>query len=168
MHLPQGTGEKFTAEIAAIPPDKWISWHRHRVEPGETLASIAKKYRVTAAAIADANNIERTTALEPGTKLTIPATQPTTETKRLLVSYRVRRGDTLAGIADRFNVDSEDVRRWNRLRSNRVSRGMVLRMYTVGVAPETDGRRTRPRAKRKTVAHAPAKAGSTGATAKSP
>ena len=168
LHLPQGTGEKFTSQIAAIPPDKWISWRRHRVEPGETLASVAKKYRVAAAAIADANNIERTATLEPGTKLTIPATQLTTETKRLLVSYRVRRGDTLLGIADRFNVDSEDVRRWNRLRSNRVSRGMVLRIYTVGVAPETVRRPTRSRAKRKTVAHASAKAGGTAATGNSP
>src|SRR6266576_974462 len=138
LHLPRGTGEKFTAEIAAIPPDKWISWRRHRVEAGETLASMAKKYRVTVAAIAEANNIERTAALEPGMKLTIPATQSATETKRLLLSYRVRRGDTLAGIADRFSVDSEDVRRWNRLRSNRVSRGMVLRIYTLGGAPQTD------------------------------
>src|SRR5690348_6543034 len=93
LRLPQGTGEKFTAEIATIPPDKWISWRRHRVELGETLASIAKKYRVTPAAIAEANNIERTAALEPGVKLTIPATQSASETKRLLVSYRVRRGD---------------------------------------------------------------------------
>jgi membrane-bound lytic murein transglycosylase D len=168
LHLPQGTGEKFTAEIAAIPPDKWISWHRHRVEPGETLASVAKKYRVAPAAIADANNIERTAALEPGTKLTIPATQPATETKRLLVSYRVRRGDTLLGIADRFNVDSEDVRRWNRLRSNRVSRGMVLRIYTIGSAPETARRPTRAHVKRKTVAHTPARAGSTAPAGNSP
>ena len=168
LHLPQGTGEKFTAEIAAIPPDKWISWRRHRVELGETLASIAKKYRVAPAAIADANNIERNAALEPGTKLTIPAAQPASETKRLLVSYRVRRGDTLLGIADRFNVDSEDVRRWNRLRSNRVSRGMVLRIYTIGSAPETARRRTRAHVKRKTVAHTPARAGSTATAGNSP
>jgi membrane-bound lytic murein transglycosylase D len=168
LHLPQGTGEKFTAEIAAIPPDKWISWRRHRVELGETLASIAKKYRVPPAAVADANNIERNAALEPGTKLTIPATPPASETKRLLVSYRVRRGDTLLGIADRFNVDSEDVRRWNRLRSNRVSRGMVLRIYTVGSAPETTRRGTRSHVKRKTVAHSPARAGSTARAGNSP
>jgi membrane-bound lytic murein transglycosylase D len=168
LHLPRGTGEKFTAEIAAIPPDKWISWRRHRVEPAETLASIAKKYRVTVAAIADANNIERTAALEPGTKLTIPATQSLSEAKRLLVSYRVRRGDTLEGIADRFSVNPEDVRRWNRLRSNRVSRGMVLRIYTIGGAPEADRRRTRSRAKKKTVAPAPAKAASTAAAGNSP
>lgn len=157
LRLPQGTGEKFTAEIAAIPPDKWISWRRHRVELGETLASIAKKYRVTPASIAEANNIERTAALEPGVKLTIPATQSATETKRLLVSYRVRRGDTLAGIADRFSVNSEDVRKWNRLRSNHVSRGMVLRIYTLGGAPETYRKSTRARSKRKTVTSSPSK-----------
>lgn len=157
LRLPQGTGAKFTAEITAIPPDKWVSWRRHRVEPGETLASIAKKYRVTAAAIADTNHLERTATLEPGTKLTIPATQPSSETKRLLVSYRVRRGDTLAGIADRFSVNSEDVRKWNRLKSSHVSRGMVLRIYTIGGAPEADRRRARPRSKRKTAVSAPAK-----------
>jgi len=136
LHLPQGTAQKFSAEIAAIPPEKWISWRRHRVESGETLASIAKKYRVTVAALADANNLERTSTMETGTKLIIPATQLPTETKRRLVSYRVRRGDTLLGIADRFNVDSEDVRKWNRLKSNHVGRGMVLRIYTVGAAPQ--------------------------------
>lgn len=165
LHLPQGSGEKFTAEIAAIPPDKWISWRRHRVEPGETLASIAKKYRVTAAAIADANSIERTAALEPGTKLTIPAAQAASETKRLLVSYRVRRGDTLAGVADRFNVNAEDLRRWNRLRSSRVSRGMVLRIYTIGAAPEAAHRRVRT--KKKTAATSPAKAPNTAAAGNS-
>lgn len=163
LRLPQGTGEKFTAEIAAIPPDKWLSWRRHRVEPGETLSSIARKYRVTPAAIAGANNMDRTAALEAGAKLIIPATQPASDLKRRLVSYRVRRGDTLAGIADRFSVNSEDVRRWNRLRSNRVSRGMVLRIYTVGGAPEVYRVHRRSRSKRKTAAPSPAKTASTPA-----
>src|SRR5437899_5512574 len=156
LRLPQGMGEKFTAEIAAVPPGKWTSWRRHRVEPGETLASIAKKFRVTAAAIVEANNLERNSALDPGAKLTIPATQPLSETKRRLVSYRVRRGDTLGGIADRFSVDSEDVRKWNRLRSNRVSRGMVLRIYTLGGAPQAFPARVRSKSRRKAATPAPA------------
>src|SRR5690242_1291318 len=158
LHLPAGTAERFSAEIADIPADKWVSWRRHRIETGETLTSIAKKYHVTAAAISEANNMDRTAALEPGMKLTIPATQSVLETKRLLVSYRVRRGDTLAGIADRFSVNSEDVRKWNRLRSNHVNRGMVLRIYTIGGAPETYRRSARARSKRKTAASSPAKA----------
>ncbi len=151
LHLPQGTAEKFTSEIAAIPPEKWISWRRHRVEGGETLASIAKKYRVTPAALADANNLERTSTVETGTKLIVPSAQPPSETKRRLVSYRVRRGDTLLGIADRFSVDSEDVRRWNRLKSNHVSRGMVLRIYTIGGAPQAVPARTTSKKKKRPV-----------------
>jgi membrane-bound lytic murein transglycosylase D len=149
LHLPQGTSQKFSAEIAAIPPDKWVSWRRHRVESGETLASIAKKYRVTAAAIADANNLERNAALDAGEKLIIPATQPQSETKRRLVSYRVRRGDTLGGIADRFSVNVEDLRKWNRLKSSKAGRGMVLRIYTIGGAPEALPVRARSRTKKK-------------------
>jgi membrane-bound lytic murein transglycosylase D len=149
LHLPQGTAEKFSAEIADIPPDKWVSWRRHRVESGETLISIAKKYRVTAAAIADANSLERTVALDAGEKLIIPATQPQSETKRRLVSYRVRRGDTFLGIADRFNVSADDLRKWNRLKANRVGRGMVLRLYTVRGTPEASPARGRSKSKKK-------------------
>ena len=150
LHLPKGTSERFSAEIADIPADKWVSWRRHRVEAGETLTSIAKKYRVTPVAIAEANSLERGEGLEPGEKLIIPATRPPEETKPRLVRYRVRKGDTLGGIADQFSVTREQVRKWNGLKSGKVSRGMVLRIYTVG-APET-------RPVHKTAAkHAPAK-----------
>jgi membrane-bound lytic murein transglycosylase D len=136
LHLPVGTAEKFSDEIAEIPAEKWVSWRRHRVAQGETLTAIAKKYRVTPAAIADANNLERSAALEPGEKLIIPAARPEAESKSRLVKYRVRRGDTLGGIADQFSVEPEAVRKWNGLKSNHVGRGMVLRIYTVGGAPE--------------------------------
>jgi membrane-bound lytic murein transglycosylase D len=136
LHLPKGTSEKFSAEIADIPADKWVSWRRHRVEPGETLTSIAKKYRVTAVSIADANELDRSEGLTPGEKLIIPAARPVEETKSHLVRYRVRKGDTLGGVADQFSVTSQDIQKWNGLKSAKVSRGMVLRIYTVGGAPE--------------------------------
>jgi len=136
LHLPKGTAETFSREIADIPADKWVSWRRHRVETGDTLTLIARKYRVTAQAIADANGLERGAQLEPGDKLIIPAARPTEETKSKLVRYRVRRGDTLGGIADQFSVTTEQVRKWNALKSNKVSRGMILRIYTVGGTPE--------------------------------
>jgi len=165
LHLPQGTAQKFSAEIADIPPDKWVSWRRHRVETGETLTSIAKKYHVTPMAVADANSLERNAALEAGEKLIIPATQPQSETKRRLISYHVRRGDTFLGIADRFSVSADDLRKWNRLSSNRVRRGMVLRIYTLGWAPETSPARARSKSKRKpTQPVAATTSGGAGAT----
>ena len=74
--------------------------------------------------------------LSPGDKLIIPASQPVGETKSRLVRYRVRKGDTLGGIADQFSVNPEQLRKWNGLKTARVSRGMVLRVYTIGGAPE--------------------------------
>ncbi len=136
LHLPVGTSGKFSAEIADIPADKWVSWRRHRVEAGETLTSIAKKYRVTAVSIAEANDVDSKAGLTPGEKLVIPAARPVEETKSRLVRYRVRKGDTLGGVADQFSVTSEDIRKWNNLKTGKVSRGMVLRIYTVGGAPE--------------------------------
>jgi membrane-bound lytic murein transglycosylase D len=149
LHLPLGSAPKFSAEIADIPPDKWVSWRRHRVAAGETLTAIAKKYRVTPKAIADANNLESTTALNTGEKLIIPAIQPAAENKRRMVSYRVRKGDTFLGIADRFSVESEDLLKWNRLKSKRVSRGMVLRIYTLDSTPERTAAHARVKSRKK-------------------
>jgi len=148
LHLPAGSAQRFSAEIAEIPADKWVSWRRHRVDAGETLTSIGKKYHVTPAAIAAANNLEQGTALGAGEKLIIPATQAQAEIKRRLVSYRVRRGDTFLGIADRYAVSADDLRKWNHLKSNRVNRGMVLRIYSLGVAPEARPARARSKAKK--------------------
>lgn len=147
LHLPVGAAEKFSAGIADIPPEKWVSWRRHKVVPGDSLASIAKKYRVTPAAIASANNLEKGEELNPGDKLIIPATQPVNETKSRLVQYRVRKGDTLGGIADRYSVSPDDVRKWNHLKAARVSRGMLLRIYTIGGAPEASPAGSRRRQK---------------------
>jgi membrane-bound lytic murein transglycosylase D len=154
LHLPKGTAEKFSASIADIPPEKWVSWRRHKVAPGDTLTSIAKKYRVTPAAIASANNLEKGEALSAGDKLIIPAVQPASETKSRLVQYRVRKGDTLLGIADRYSVSSDDLRKWNHLKAARVSRGMVLRIYTIGGAPEASPARARTKRKSSTATRA--------------
>jgi len=152
LRLPVGTAEKFSAGIADIPPEKWVSWRRHKVEPGDTLTSIAKKYRVTPAAIASANNLEKGVALDPGEKLIIPAVQPVSETKSRLVQYRVRKGDTLGGIADRYSVSPENIRKWNHLKAARVSRGMMLRIYTIGGAPEASPVRARSKRKSRPAA----------------
>jgi len=83
--------EKILGRDRGHSPDKWVSWRRHRVESGDTLTSIAKKYRVTPAAIADANALDRAEALTPGEKLIIPANPPSEEAKSRLVRLPRRR-----------------------------------------------------------------------------
>src|SRR5215467_8667362 len=153
LHLPVGTAARFSSEIADIPAEKWVSWRRHRVESGDTFTSLAKKYKVTAQAIAAANSLGPHEILSPGDKLIIPASQPVSETKSRLLRYRVRKGDTLGGIADQFSVDPEQIRKWNGLKTARVGRGMVLRVYTIGGAPEAaPASRRRSPAKKKSGA----------------
>jgi len=135
LRVPEGTAERFFAEIAAIPPEKWVSWRRHKVEQGETLSSIAKQYRVSPAEVADANELATGASLEEGQKLIIPAaSRPETSTGKV-IRYRVRRTDTMATIADEFDVTTAELRNWNHLRGDHVVRGTSLRIYPGGMSP---------------------------------
>lgn len=132
LHLPEGSAERFFAEIAAIPPEKWVSWRWHRVESGESLSSIAQKHRVTSRAIAEANGMDEQAPLMIGTKLIIPAVAAAPTGQGTLTHYRVRRGDTLSSIARQFSVSVQELRRWNGIRSDRVARGTRLKVYPGG------------------------------------
>jgi membrane-bound lytic murein transglycosylase D len=131
LKLPAGTADRFKGEIASIPPEHWKSWRLHRVEDGETFASLARHYHVTAASIQDANHFGRGDVLPVGPKISIPTVPEPIK----LVHYRVRRGDTLEGIADSFSVTVPDLKRWNGLRANHVARGARLRIYAGGESP---------------------------------
>lgn len=164
LYLPEGTAERFFAEIAEIPSARWVSWRRHRVETGDTLTAIAKKYRVTPKAIAEANSLDGAEALQLGDKLLIPANSPVDDHRGKLVRYRVRRWDTLDTIADQFDITTEDLRRWNGLKGTRVSRGVVLKVYPGGKpAPVQAVSRGKSRAVAESVAQ-PAINGGGGAT----
>ncbi len=130
--LPKGTAEQFSAEIAAIPPEKWLVWRRYRVRQGETLASVARRFVVTPAAIAQANGIESGAALEEGQRLTIPADRPAATGLGVLVRYRVRRGDTVERIARQFAVTPADIARWNSSHGSSLLAGTTLKIYPGG------------------------------------
>jgi membrane-bound lytic murein transglycosylase D len=143
LHLPAGTKEKYLNAIALIPKDMRIWWRYHKVEPGDTLASLARTYRTTSKAIAETNKLERQASLEPDTKLVIPIkpNQRATEVRtyaRRAIRYRVRRGDTVVSVARNFNVPPTLVRRWNRLRGNSLRWRHILYIHL----PVTPG--TRP------------------------
>src|SRR5208282_4640335 len=88
IRLPVGSAAKFQAAVAAIPPDKWKSWRIHEVSGGETLGTIAKRYKVNVSSIEATNHLESASDIGPGDKLTIPAAAPA---RLELVHYRVRR-----------------------------------------------------------------------------
>jgi membrane-bound lytic murein transglycosylase D len=158
LHLPLGTASRFYSEIASIPEDKWVLWRRHRIEEGDTLSGLAKTYRVSTSAIAEANGLEPRAALRVGEKLIIPATVAASEQGKL-TRYRVRRGDTLPSIAEQFSVTVEELKEWNRIVGSKVTRGVTLRVYPGGRPPApARARATRPAAP---AATAPARTAAT-------
>ncbi|HYG97595.1 MAG TPA: LysM peptidoglycan-binding domain-containing protein [Terriglobales bacterium] len=129
LHVPVGTTEIYQSAIAAIPVDKRVSWHYHKLNPGDTLAGVAKKYRTTVQAIVEANNLEGEEVGQRA-KLIIPVSSSRRGTEiaysKRATRYTVRRGDTVTSIADDFGVPAEQVRKWNRIKGNSVKAGRSL------------------------------------------
>jgi len=150
LNLPAGTSEVFEKSVATIPPDKRIWWRSYKAEGGETLASIAKKYRISPVALAAANGMERDAAVEQGARLVLPLSAGKDASLQRVhprgplraVAYRVRSGDTVELIADRYDVTAYQIRRWNHLAaSSKLMPGRTLRVYVPGGGGTGTGRR---------------------------
>ena len=86
----------------------------HRVADGDTLFNISKRYNLSVADLIVTNNIKGSN-IRKGQLLRVSAAPVKTRKNNIQnVSYTVRRGDTLNTIADRFNIDVNDIRRWNK------------------------------------------------------
>lgn len=72
VRVPKGTGSVLAASLDRVPAGQRASWRMHRVESGDTLAAIAKRYGSSSGRIAEANSLF---AQEPtaGDHLLIPA-----------------------------------------------------------------------------------------------
>jgi membrane-bound lytic murein transglycosylase D len=127
---------------------------RHTVEAGETLMAIGRKYGVTAAMIADANDIAAGGVLQPGQRLRIPraaqrvaAAEPRAERTREREEPRpersetrpapsrrgtqhvVKNGETLWSIARSYDTTVAAIREANDMRADSVLQpGQTLRI----------------------------------------
>jgi membrane-bound lytic murein transglycosylase D len=153
VNLPTGSGEAFEKAVASIPPDKRIWWRSHKVDGGETVASIAQKYRISTVALAKANGIERDSTLGEGSRLVLPLApgndsslqrvKERVSTRR--INYKVRSGDTLELLADRFEVSTYQIRKWNHLKSPGLVAGKTLAIYSGVGGGGSSSRSTRHR-----------------------
>ncbi len=132
LHLPAGTAGKFQTAVASIPNDKRVWWRYHKVQAGETLAAIARTYRTTPKAIAEANDLNDD-ALEPEARLIIPIApgkQSDTSTyAHATTRYKVRKGDTVESVAENFGVSAKMLRSWNHLKGSSLAGRKVLYVH---------------------------------------
>jgi peptidoglycan endopeptidase LytE len=104
----------------------------HKVKKNDTLYSLAKKYHVTVDDIKSANN-KVSSRLKNGDVLIIPPRsvragggEETDKSRNAVVTYRVKKGDSLARIAKRTGVSVSELKRLNGLRNNKVKPGCDL------------------------------------------
>lgn len=100
------------------------------VKKGDTLYSISRKYQITVPELRAANNLSENDVLKVGVKLVIPSADienaaalsasKTSETKpnvssKSATSYIVQKGDTLDGIARKYNIKLNELLSLNNL-----------------------------------------------------
>ncbi len=141
--LPRENVEIFLDNLASWmatgkPLSSWILYH---VKEKETLASIAERTGMTEEELRRINRIPKGRNVLAGSVLLVDAngrmapeialeemnagvklTPP--ETRRIV--YRVRRGDTIYGIALKYGITQRSIRQTNRLRSSRLRIGQRL------------------------------------------
>lgn len=133
VRVPAGTGAAFTVVYAAIPPSERVRYRDHVVTRGETLSGIASRYGVTVAALQETNGIRRASRIQVGQRIRVPSaarrgstTSPgaaapktsatnTSSPEGSVVTYSVKRGDSIWSIARQQGVTPQDLMAWNSL-----------------------------------------------------
>ncbi len=105
------------------------------MQSGDTLWGIAKQYNASVMSIQEWNNLRPNSTLKIGQKLRIgalPANFSKDEALALQkIGYKVRSGDSLSVIADRYKINVADIREWNNLRSDSIliKPGQKLKLF---------------------------------------
>ncbi|MCX7832711.1 MAG: LysM peptidoglycan-binding domain-containing protein [Ignavibacteria bacterium] len=110
----------------------------HKVKEGETLSIIADNYNVTVEEIKEWNELESDKIIvgqnliiftnkkikDENTKDNKTKKDKTTKQK----TYTVKKGDTLASIAEKFGVTVNQLKKWNKLKTDKITVGQVLKV----------------------------------------
>lgn len=111
----------------------------HIVQSGETIYSISKLYGITPAELRNLNNLPfDVDILQIGQKLIVarnPVQIASSQTKventkvqTKIINHRVRKGETLSSIAQKYSVSIDDIIKLNNLKKQTVKIGQILKI----------------------------------------
>ncbi len=127
--LPRDKAEIFTANLVNYPKNERIKWKRHKVRNGEVLGTIAERYSTTVKLLKKINRIKGS-SIRVGKTIVIPVARKSLSRYRLSsnerlkqlqrakrsgkrIEIRVVKGDTFWDIAQKYNVSSASIAKWN-------------------------------------------------------
>ncbi|MFT5482350.1 MAG: membrane-bound lytic murein transglycosylase D [Halieaceae bacterium] len=152
LQLPIVASYQFERGLTTIPQDQRVTWARYKIKAGDSLSRIAKLHGTTVKQVQHINNL-RSSFIKAGDTLLIPVSPPgsvagskarqladfqiqdtqLSQTRKL--GYKVRRGDSLHRIAERFEVSVASIMSWNSLDKKRYlqpGQNLVLYIDVVG------------------------------------
>ena len=139
LKVPPGMAEKCAKIMDEVPtcekPHE-IFVH-YKAKRGDTVVSIARKYRTSVGAIMSYNNVSTRKKLKPGQHLIIPvhgtgyariksAQQSDKDDAQVssdTIKYKAKKGDTLASVAKRFDTPVDEIRRLNKFKKGKRLKG---------------------------------------------
>jgi membrane-bound lytic murein transglycosylase D len=127
--LPRDSADAFRKNLELLSQDERVRVSLHKVKSGESVASIAKKYKTQAIVVRDMNSLESGAPLIVGSELRVPTAVVNLPAKVMLAAARVdghggrsarrpgvhvvRSGDSLWRIAKRNRMDVATLARLN-------------------------------------------------------
>ena len=117
INIPLGRKDSFYKKFNALPDEQKFAVQKieHRVRKGENFISIASKYRVSVADLQTINNISNINKLSIGQRLKIPVKGGVYSNYPEKIIYKVKSGDTLGHIAEKYNTRAAEIRKWNNM-----------------------------------------------------
>lgn len=129
--VPKENADTFAEALAAIPDDQRVSWRNYKVQSGDSLSTIARKFSTTPSVIRRVNTLNGD-MIRIGQRLMIPSASKSSEQYALSagqrlerkqsrsrdgtrVDYTVKRGDTFWDIAREHRVSVREVAAWNNM-----------------------------------------------------
>ncbi|HUT03152.1 MAG TPA: LysM peptidoglycan-binding domain-containing protein [bacterium] len=135
LKIPKGRKDKFLAAYRKLPTQAHSRILTHRIRSGETLSSIARRYGSSVRAIKQANGM-RTSRIRAGRKLLVPvlskrSSKPSKPSAARLkwsetITHRVKSGNTLFAIAQKYGSSVRAIKQANGLKSNKIRPGQKL------------------------------------------
>jgi len=139
LNVPLGTAVTVQSRLAMDNPP-YAHFTIHTVKRGETVSSVARRYKVAQNDLRRANELTARATIRAGQELMIPqrtagglpsapaVARAETPSPAGAVDYRVRRGDTLLSIARQFGTTVARIKQLNRLTSDRINIGDRLQV----------------------------------------
>jgi membrane-bound lytic murein transglycosylase D len=164
LRVPPGSADLVLAKIDEIPvyrPARVVVV-QHMVRKGDTLDTLAKKYRSDAKTIMLANNMRRPEPLAVGKTVRVPLVEASSDErpapahaptqaaktpayKPETIEHVVRPGDSLWNIAKRYGTTTQEIERINRVTASSITLGQVLKIVPAAPPPQTKVEPPKPR-----------------------